>query len=140
MRATRLINNSARVGLSLAALLLCTACSKVRSPEVPGHYTCNHAFGKEELVILPNGEFRQTVYLKEPPSRLQTAGKWEFDPKDCYITFTTGFIPVVDNFGNRETNLQPCDRVMVAAFREFWRIKLMLNESVYYNKCRNKRD
>ena len=135
MRTKWLISKTGRVGLGVVVLLLlCTACSKVTPPEVPGRYTCDHEFGKEELVILQNGQFRQTVYLKQPPNKLETGGKWEFDPIDCRIIFRDGLIPVVDNSGKLETKLERCRTAMLPIFREFWRIKIMLNESVYYTK------
>ena len=102
-----------------------------------GTYLADYEFATEKVTINKDGTFVQEVTLKAT-SKVDTAkGTWKYYPEDGDFTFDHNFMSVMDGFKQLKPDYdRPRDkgRVMMPAYRMFFRIYMGSCEGVLYKK------
>ena len=96
------------VAACLAFVLGLGGCSKAVSIEdLYGVYVASYPFGSDTITLKRDGQFIQSVQMKNETRPVTAEGRWTFNSdsySSSYVTFYAGYLRVDDGFGRLNPN------------------------------------
>jgi hypothetical protein len=90
---------AAKLCLCVSLILCIAACSKVKNEsDIFGTYVADYNIAKEKITLNKDGTFTQEVILKATSKADTTKGKWSFDKKTGYVSFSENYMAVLNGF------------------------------------------
>lgn len=113
-------------------------CGKnVTREDLPGAYSADYGFAREELELKNNGEFEQRIRVLSREGLSTANGTWRFDQQGRDIYFSKEFLVVADGLGNLKPDFDSKERKAIAILpvrRWFGRVQIGLAPGVPYRK------
>jgi hypothetical protein len=123
--------------LAATAVALFGCGKNVTRENLPGAYSADYGFAKEELELKNNGEFEQRIKVLSRQELSTANGTWRFDQQACDIYFSKEFLVVADGLGNLKPDFDSKERKAIGILpvrRWFGRIQIGLAPAQPYRK------